>query len=164
MHHGISLARVSPIPPVTGMAVTVLDSVFTKIVIVIYHSIYKIGSHLFHHHHLLLVLLSSWTQHSSLKLIIIYKSILEPRVSPVPLSSLLTGVAVIVFDPALITKIVILLYQNLEARISPIPPSSLVTGVVFTVLGPSFVAKLLHAQSCKKFKSSFTNSFTNTSH
>jgi len=135
MHHGISLARVSPIPPVTGMAVTVLDPVFTKIVLSCITVFYKIiGSHLFHHHHLLPVLLSSWTQHSSLKLIIIYKNILEPRVSPIPLSSLVTGVAVIIFDPALITKIVILLYQNLEARISPIPPSSLVTGVAFTVL------------------------------
>ena len=69
MHHGISLARVSPIPPVTGMAVTVLDPVITKIVILMYHSILQ-----------------------------------NYRVSPIPPSSLVTGVAV-VLDPAFITKI-----------------------------------------------------------
>jgi len=69
-----------------------------------------------------------------------YQSVLQARVSPIPPSSLVTGVAVTVMDSAF-TKTVILMYQSiLVARVSPIPPSSLVTGVV-VILDPAFITK-----------------------
>ena len=71
-----------------------------------------------------------------------YQSVLQARVSPIPPSSLVTGVAVTVMDSAF-TKIVILMYQSiLQTRVSPIPLPSLLTGVAVN-LDPAFVTKTL---------------------